>query len=75
MTLCSRLTQQFQVTIPAEVLAFLNLKKGDRVVFQIEEGRVFLRKVSPADDLELKFLQTTLIEWSSAADDEAFCDL
>ncbi len=41
----TRLTQKGQVTIPAEIRYRLGLKKGDSVVFELEDNAV---KIKPA---------------------------
>jgi antitoxin PrlF len=72
----SRLTSKGQATFPARVRRRLHLKPGDSVVFEgAESGPVFVRKVEPLDLEYLAALETTLSEWSSAEDDEAFRDL
>ena len=71
----STLTSKNQTTIPAKVREFLDLKPGDRLGFEIEDGIVVLKKVS-ALDLELaRALQATLSEWGSKHDEEAYRDL
>jgi antitoxin PrlF len=49
----STLTAKGQVTIPAEVRRFLNLKPGDQVAFVVEDGRVTL--VRSEDRIEAAF--------------------
>ena len=45
----STLTSKHQTTIPMEIREFLSLRAGDRLGFEIENGRVVLKKVSPLD--------------------------
>jgi antitoxin PrlF len=72
----SRLTSKGQATFPAGVRERLHLKPGDRVVFEAaNSGPVFVRKFEPLDLEYLAALETTLSEWNSAEDDEAFRDL
>ena len=48
----SRLTAKGQVTIPKDVRDLLGLKPGEPVAFEIENGRVMMRRGadSPVDD-------------------------
>lgn len=39
----AKLTEKFQITIPADVRRQLGLKAGDLVYLTVEEGRVVLR--------------------------------
>jgi AbrB family looped-hinge helix DNA binding protein len=71
----SRLTRKYQATIPAEVRRVLRLKQGDVIHFDIEGDRVTLRRQTREDRAYLKGLETTLSEWSSPYDDEAYGDL
>ena len=45
----AKLTETFQITIPAEVRQKLGLKVGDMVSLAIEEGRVVLQRAREAD--------------------------
>jgi antitoxin PrlF len=71
----SKLTSKHQTTIPREVRELLLLKKGDEVVFEIEDGRVVIRKATPLDLEYLSSVESTLSEWSSDNDEEAYKDL
>ncbi len=72
----SRLTSKSQATFPASVRRRLHLKPGDTVIFEAsDEGPVSIRKVEPLDIEFLAALETTLSEWNSENDDEAFGDL
>lgn len=71
----SRLTRKYQATIPADVRRALRLKQGDVVQFEIEGDRVTLRRPKASDRAFLKGLESTLSEWSSPYDDEAYGDL
>jgi antitoxin PrlF len=72
----SKLTSKGQATFPARVRKRLHLKAGDTVVFEASEaGPVLVRKVEPLDFEFLAALQSTLSEWNSENDDEAFRDL
>ena len=71
----SRMTAKYQATVPAAVRRVLDLHKGDAVIFEVEGDRVLLRKALPMDIEYLRSLQTTLCEWTSDHDAEAYRDL
>ena len=71
----SRLTRKYQATIPADVRRALHLKQGDVVQFEIDGDRVTLRRQRASDRAYLKGLESTLPEWSSPYDEEAYGDL
>ena len=73
--LTSKVTQKYQATIPQAVREKLEIKQGDRVLFEIEDEKVVLKKVSPVDWEYLESVSMTLSEWSSEADEEAYRDL
>ena len=70
-----RLTSKYQATIPADVRRALRLKQGDVVQFEIDGDRVTLRRQQASDRAYLKGFESTLSEWGSAYDDEAYRDL
>lgn len=71
----SRLTSKFQATVPLKVRQKLGLNKGDLLEFRVRNGAVTIKKVSPVDLAFAKSLQSTLSEWGSKNDDEAYGDL
>jgi AbrB family looped-hinge helix DNA binding protein len=71
----SRLTQKFQATIPLQIRRILSLRQGDLVAFEVENGRVTLRKAVPIDLEYARAVEQTLTEWNSEADEEAYRDL
>lgn len=71
----SKLSSKSQVTLPKEVRAALKLHAGDVIAYQIEGDVVSLRRVEPFDAAFHQALNTTLDEWSSDEDEEAFRDL
>ena len=73
--LISKVTQKYQATIPQAIREKLAIEKGDRVIFEIEEEKVVLKKLSSLDWEYLEAVSTTLSEWSSASDEEAYNDL
>lgn len=71
----SKVTEKYQATIPYNVRNFLHLKKGDRVMFKIEQDKVVLNKLPYMDHEYLDSLSNVLVEWSSKEDEEAYNDL
>lgn len=71
----STLTSKGQATIPLEIRKQLDLQEGDKVVFEVIEGNVILRKLRPFDYEYHHALSKTLSEWNSREDDEAYEDL
>ena len=70
-----KLTSKGQTTVPKEVREALGVKAGDILVYRIARGRVTLARAEPLDRAYLKALESTLSEWSSKADAEAYDDL
>jgi antitoxin PrlF len=75
MTAVAKLTSKGQTTIPREVRDKLALSPGDVIAFEIEGDVVRLRKVEPSNLGYLRAVQTTLCEWESPEDAEAYDDL
>jgi AbrB family looped-hinge helix DNA binding protein len=73
--LTSKVTQKYQATIPQAVREKLEIKKGDRVIFEIKDEQVVLKKLSSLDWEYLESVSATMGEWSSEADEEAYRDL
>jgi antitoxin PrlF len=73
--LTSKVTQKYQATIPQGVREKLEIEKGDRVIFEIEDEKVVLKKLSTLDWEYLESISANLGEWSSEADEEAYRDL
>jgi antitoxin PrlF len=73
--LTSRLTSKGQATIPVEVRKTLRLKEGDSVVFEMDKGKVTLRRAEALDRAFLKLAESAFEEWNSAEDEAAFRDL
>jgi AbrB family looped-hinge helix DNA binding protein len=40
----SKITRNFQITLPKDIRRFVNLEEGDEVVFTVEDNRIFLSK-------------------------------
>ncbi len=73
--LTSKVTQKYQATIPQAVRKKLKIGQGDRILFEIEDEKVILKKVTSPDWEYLESVSATLSEWSSEADEEAYSDL
>jgi AbrB family looped-hinge helix DNA binding protein len=71
----SKLTAKSQTTVPKEVREALGAKPGDTLVFRIVKGRVTLARAEPIDRAYLKAVESTLSEWDSPEDAEAYDDL
>lgn len=62
----SKLTDRYQTTVPTGVRRQLNLNKGDRITYQVEEnGRVYIEAARDADsdqamDAFLGFLEADI---------------
>lgn len=69
------LTTKGQVTVPKAVRDALGLREGDRLSWELEDGSVRVRVITPLDLAYLQGLEGTLGEWGSSVDDQAFCDL
>jgi AbrB family looped-hinge helix DNA binding protein len=73
--LASKVTSKFQTTIPQAIRSAMGISQGDIVVFEIEEDRVFIKKLPPLDLDYLNAITGTLSEWASPEDEEAYRDL
>lgn len=71
----SQLSAEGQITIPKDIQKLLALKPGDMLAYEVREGTVILKRVEPFDTAFHQALSTTLDEWNSPEDDEAFRDL
>lgn len=69
------LTAKGQVTVPKTVREALGLRQGDQLSWELEDGSVRVRAVAPLDLVYLQGLESSLGEWSSPEDEEAFRDL
>ena len=74
-TAISKLTKKYQATVPKAVRKKLNLNAGDVISFEIDKDIVKLRKAIPIDVEFSSALVTTLSEWESQNDEEAYNDL
>ncbi len=73
--LVTSVTSKFQATIPLEARKFLDIKSGDKVIFEINKASntVILKKFSEKDYIATKLQNTAIKEdWLSAKDNNAF---
>lgn len=69
----ARLTSKYQATVPKEIRQHLHLKGGDEIFYELlPDDTVIIRKLSPIDLEYLKALNTTMNEWESKEDNEAY---
>jgi len=71
----STVTAKGQATIPIEVRKVLDVRSGDKVRFEVKNGKVTVSKLTPFDLAYHEALSSTLIEWASPEDEEAYNDL
>jgi len=74
-TSTSKLTKKYQATIPEPVRRLLQLEAGDAIAFDIDGNSIQLRKAKPIDIAFCKALESTLSEWDTGADEDAYSDL
>ena len=74
-TAISKLTKKYQATVPEVVRSKLELKAGDVIAFEIDNGIIKIRKARPIDIEFSSALVPTLSEWESQNDEEAYNDL
>jgi len=74
-TATSKLTSKYQATIPEPVRKVLKLRAGDAIAFDIDRDQILVRKARPLDLAFIEALETTLTEWDTLADEEAYRDL
>ena len=73
--LTSKISSKGQVTLPKQVRESLGATTGDLVTYELDGDRVILARLAPFDQAFHSALSTTLSEWDSAEDNEAFGDL
>jgi antitoxin PrlF len=69
------ITAKGQVTIPKAIRDALNLRQGDQLRWDLDDGGVRVRLVTPLDLTYLRGVEVGLEEWASPEDEEAFADL
>jgi antitoxin PrlF len=71
----SRISSKGQVTLPKKVREAIGVGPGDAVAYDVNEGVVTLRRIEPIDLAFHAAIESTLGEWNSREDDEAYGDL
>ena len=71
----SKISAKGQTTIPAKIRNKLELGIGDTVVYEIKDEGVLVHKGVETNDNYLSAISSTLEEWNSDEDNEAWCDL
>lgn len=62
-------------TITSEVRKKLGFSGGDTLVYEIIDEGLLVHKVAETKDNYLSAISSTLKEWNSDEDNEAWCDL
>jgi antitoxin PrlF len=71
----SKLSSKAQVTLPRRVREALGAKAGDTIVYEVKDNVVTLKRLDPFDAAFHHALSSTLDEWATKEDEEAFGDL
>jgi AbrB family looped-hinge helix DNA binding protein len=71
----SKLSSKGQITLPKEVRQIIGAKAGDTIAYEVEGNVVRLKRLEPFDAAFHAALSSTLSEWATDADEEAFRDL
>ena len=75
-TYSAKLTSKYQATIPREIRKHLHLESGDEILYELQpDNTVLVRKTSPLDLEYLKALNSTMNEWESDEDEQAYKNL
>ncbi len=71
----AKISAKGQTTIPKAIREAANLKTGDLITFEIEGDHLLVRRISDGPEEYLRAVQSTMSEWNSAEDEEAWRDL
>lgn len=71
----AKLTSKGQTTIPKPLRDAVGLAPGDVLAFEVEGDHLILRKLRNPADPYLAGVESTLGEWNSQEDEEAWRDL
>jgi len=73
MTAIAKVTSKGQTRVPQEIRTALNVGPGDYLAWDVgTDGIVRVWRVLPPDLESFRALESTLHEWSSAADEAAY---
>jgi AbrB family looped-hinge helix DNA binding protein len=64
-----------QVTIPKGIRDALQWRQGDQLSWDLDDGGVWVRLVTPLDHTYLRGVEAGLLEWASPEDEQAFANL
>ncbi|MGI9166541.1 MAG: AbrB/MazE/SpoVT family DNA-binding domain-containing protein [Pyrinomonadaceae bacterium] len=71
----SKISSKAQITLPRKVREALGAKTGDLIVYEVEGDVVRLKRLEPFDAAFHHALSSTLDEWATEEDEEAFLEL
>lgn len=71
----SKISSKAQITLPRKVREVLGAKTGDMIIYEVEGNVVRLKRLEPFDAAFHRALSSTLDEWATEEDEEAFRDL
>jgi len=71
----SKISSKSQITLPRKVREALGATTGDMIIYEVEGDVVRLKRLEPFDAAFHRALSSTLDEWATEEDDEAFRDL
>ncbi|NCX94648.1 MAG: AbrB family transcriptional regulator [Gammaproteobacteria bacterium] len=71
----SKLNAKGQTTLPLAVRKKLGLEPGDKITYEIQMNGSFLLGKRKFNASDISALSQTLIEWTSAEDEEAYKNL
>ncbi|MBI5274548.1 MAG: AbrB/MazE/SpoVT family DNA-binding domain-containing protein [Chlamydiales bacterium] len=72
----ARLTSKYQATIPKDIREHLHLESGDEILYELlPDNTVIVRKISPLDLEYFSALNSTMNEWESEEDEQAYKNL
>ena len=71
----SKISSKAQITLPRKVREVLGAKAGDLIVYEVEGEVVRLTRLEPFDAAFHHALSSTLDEWSTEEDEEAYREL
>jgi antitoxin PrlF len=71
----SKVSSKAQITLPRKVREALGAKPGDLILYEVVGDTVKLKRLEPFDAAFHRSLSSTLDEWATQEDEEAFRDL
>ena len=71
----SKISAKGQTTIPFKIRKLSGLMEGDTIIYEVRDDGLLLKKLKEPIDPYLESLTTTLAEWDSEDDNEAWNDL